>query len=322
MHETVGSRLLEKKEAWLGLSLLPGWGPVRIWRALAGRDNPVPLWRHLKRPNSQQAIERTLKAAQARDIDIVTWEDIHYPINLRHISHPPPVLYLRGSLLTAGNVAIAVVGSRRASPQARQLAFVLARDLAQLGVTIVSGLAAGIDAAAHRGALSGGGRTIAVLGGAVENVYPRAHVTLAREIAASGAVVSQFPCGTETKPAHFPIRNRTLAGLALATVVVEAPARSGALITADFALDHGREVFACPGDPLRGNTHGSNNLLREGARPVQNAWNIIEDLSVELEWALANCGSERTRSACTYKQWCGNMTNSLGPVRIAPKAGG
>ncbi|MGI6611428.1 MAG: DNA-processing protein DprA [Limnochordia bacterium] len=285
----------ERAEAWLGLSLLPGWGPIRIWKALGCDSNPVPVWRQLRQRSPRVPVAQTIASAKAHGVRIITWDDCSYPPNLRHIAGPPAVLYTKGSLLPNDRLAIAVVGSRRASPQATQLAFILARDLAALGITIVSGLAMGIDAAAHRGALAAGGRTAAVLAGGVESVYPRAHAGLAEEVAACGALISQFPCGTGARRTHFPVRNRTLAGLALATVVVEAPARSGALITADYALDHGRDVFVCPGDPTREHTQGSNGLLREGARAIRNATDLVEDLYKELKETLAQPPAEHLR---------------------------
>lgn len=282
----------ERAEAWLGLSLLPGWGPIRIWKALGHSGNPVPLWQQLRQYHTHIPIVRTIESAKIHGVQIITWDDHQYPSNLRHIAGPPVVLYTKGSLVPHDRLAVAVIGSRRASPQATQLAFVLARDLAALGITIVSGLAYGIDAAAHRGALAAGGRTVAVLAGGLEAIYPRAHTDLADEVAACGTLISQFPFGTGAKRTHFPVRNRTLAGLALATVVVEAPAKSGALITADYALDHGRDVFVCPGDPIREHTQGSNGLLREGARAIRNATDLVEDLYKELKETLADFSQE------------------------------
>jgi DNA processing protein len=201
-----------------------------------------------------------------------------YPPLLRAIHDPPPVLFLRGaadvSLLR--DAAVAVVGARLCSPYGAQVSRTLGRELAAAGLVVVSGLARGIDGEAHRGALEAGGRTVAVLGCGVDRDYPAAHRELARRICESGLVVSEYAPGVEPAPWRFPARNRIIAGLAGATVVVEARERSGALITADLALEEGREVFAVPGEITSALSTGTNDLLRLGAGPLTSSKDVLE----------------------------------------------
>jgi DNA processing protein len=200
-----------------------------------------------------------------------------YPALLGAIPAPPP-LYVRGEILDDDSLALAIVGSRRPTSYGLAVAERLASDLAGRGVTIVSGLARGIDTAAHRGALAAGGRTIAVLGCGLDVVYPPENVPLARTIERRGAVVSQFPAGMPALPGHFPARNRTLAGLALGVVVVEAAEKSGALITAGFAGDLGRETFAVPGRITSASSAGANRLIQDGAKLVTCWLDIVSEL--------------------------------------------
>lgn len=203
--------------------------------------------------------------------------DPRYPSRLREISAPPPVLYIKGSLVPQDATAVAIVGTRRATAQGREVAAAIGEGLAAAGVTVVSGLARGIDAAAHQAALRAG-RTIAVLGCGPDIVYPPEHRRLAESIVERGALVSDYPPGEPPDGPNFPARNRIISGLALGVVVVEAPEKSGALITAVFAADQGREVFVVPGGPLAAASAGSNRLLREGARFVRSAEDVLEDL--------------------------------------------
>src|SRR5262245_19826278 len=203
--------------------------------------------------------------------------DPRYPTLLDAIPTPPP-LYVRGEILDDDSLAIAIVGSRRPTPYGLSVAERLASELAGRGVTIVSGLARGIDTAAHRGALAGGGRTIAVLGCGLDVVYPPENIPLARTIERRGAVVSQFPAGMPALPWHFPARNRTLAGLVFGVVVVEAAEKSGALITAGFAGDLGRETFAVPGRITSASSAGTNRLIQDGAKLVTCWQDIVSEL--------------------------------------------
>ena len=206
-----------------------------------------------------------------------------FPPLLRAIHDPPPGLYLRGGgeVELLARPAVAVVGARACSPYGRHVARRVARELAAAGLLIVSGMARGVDAEAHRGALEAGGSTVAVLGCGVDRDYPAAHRALAADIAASGLVVSEYAPGVEPAPWRFPARNRIVAGLCSATVVVEARERSGALITADFALEEGREVFAVPGEITSSLSAGSNALLRLGATPLTRAEDVLESFGLE-----------------------------------------
>jgi DNA processing protein len=214
-------------------------------------------------------------------VRILELGDPEYPENLRLASDPPPALFVRGGLMPRDDIAVAIVGTRKASPYGKALAARIARELAAAGVTIVSGAAYGIDAAAHRGALEAGGRTIAVLGSGVDRPYPLAHASLLEEIARSGAVVSQFPMGTPPDAYRFPSRNYVIAALVRAVVVVEAPIRSGALLTATLASDEGRHVFVAPA-PMDSESHyGGFELVNEGAHLLYDVGQVLLSLGTD-----------------------------------------
>lgn len=208
---------------------------------------------------------------------IVTILDEEYPPLLREIADPPPFLYVRGSLAGIGT-AVAVVGSRRASAYGRTVTERLAEELSRHGVSVISGLARGIDTAAHRGALKGEGRTVGVLGCGVDVVYPSENRRLFGEMAERGAVVSEFPIGTAPLAENFPRRNRIISGIAYGVLVVEAAERSGSLVTARIALDQGRDVYAIPGNITSDGSRGANRLIREGAKLVEGVEDILEEL--------------------------------------------
>jgi len=209
--------------------------------------------------------------------------DEHYPAWLRAIPDPPPVLYCDGSLEPGDRQAVAIVGSRQATPYGLRVTDALARELSRLGFTIVSGFARGIDAAAHRAALASGGRTVAVLGCGLDVDYPSGHASLRTEIAGSGAVLTEFTPGTAPFATNFPRRNRIISGLALGVVVVEAAEDSGSLITARLALEQGREVFAVPGPIDAPTSRGPHGLLKQGAKLVETVNDIVEELLPQLE---------------------------------------
>jgi DNA processing protein len=278
----------------LTLALLPG-SHSRTARDLAAR---VPLAEALSHPEDHgdllaEQARHALRSGEARraaetehsrcagqGIRIVGWDEAEYPPLLRHTYDPPPVLWMRGSLqIGEGPRAVALVGARAASPLGAAFARTLARDLAGAGATVVSGLARGIDTAAHEGALAGKGRTVAVLGSGLGCLYPPENEGLAARLAgAGGAVVSEFPFGFSPQPRNFPRRNRVIAGWGVAVVVVEAGERSGALGTARCALDEGREVLAVPGHPTFEGAVGTNALLRDGAALVRSAADVAEAL--------------------------------------------
>lgn len=226
------------------------------------------------------ACARDTRARAVRDgISVLAWDDPAFPAALHAIPDMPVVLWYRGALDALDAPAVAVVGSRAASAVALETAARLGEDLAAFGITVVSGLARGVDSAAHRGALRTG-RTIAVLGSGVDRVYPHEHRDLAREIAIRGLVISEFAPGTPPLKFHFPLRNRLISGLSRAVVVIEASEKSGSLITADCALEQGRDVMAVPGNVLSGRNRGGHALIRDGAKIVEGADDILEELGL------------------------------------------
>ena len=225
---------------------------------------------------SLEGADRILGDCDRLGLRIVTIRDTEYPDRLRNIFEPPILLYVQGRMPRFDDeVAIAMVGTRKASPYAVEMGEKLAFQMAGLGAVIVSGLAAGGDAAAHRGALRAGGFTAAVIGGGHDIIYPQENRLLYEDIAARGVILSEYPPGTEHMGGHFPVRNRIISGLSVGVVVTEAPARSGALITANRALDQGRDVFVIPGQVGDYHCEGSNALLRDGAGVVTDAWDVL-----------------------------------------------
>jgi DNA processing protein len=221
-------------------------------------------------------------------MDVLGWGDARYPAWLAQIVDPPIVLWTRGDLSILSRASVAVVGSRRPSAVGLMVAERLAAGLARAGLVVTSGLATGIDGAAHRGALDGGGATVAVLGCGVDVTYPRTHAALATAVAAGGCLVSEFPPGTPPRTHHFPLRNRIISGLSRATVVVEAAERSGSLITARMALEQGRGVGAVPGPVLSGCHKGCHALIKDGARLVET----VEDVLDEIGWRPDDRGAQ------------------------------
>jgi DNA processing protein len=230
---------------------------------------------------AEDPCETDLAAMERLAVRLVPWSDEQYPPLLREIADPPCALYVRGELRPEDRVAVAVVGTRVASGYGRTVAALLSADLVRAGVTVVSGLAVGIDTAAHRGALAAGGRSLAVLGCGIDVRYPAGNARLRDEIAGSGALVSEFPMGSGPEPWRFPARNRIVSGLSLGTVVVEGDIKSGALITAEFATEQGREVFAVPGDIRAAVARGPHRLIQDGAKLVHD----VADILVELRLA-------------------------------------
>jgi len=236
------------------------------------------------------ALDRRARTAARRAIDggitPLPWSDPSYPAALAAITDPPFVLWTRGAPAALERPAVALVGSRAASPHGLAVAERLGADLAARGIVVVSGLARGVDSAAHRGALAGGGSTVAVLGSGADVIYPPEHAALAREIEATGLVISELTPGTPPLPLFFPLRNRIISGLSRAIVVIEAGEKSGSLITARLALDQGREVLAVPGNVLSGRNRGAHGLLRDGAKIVEDADDILEELGLPITGAV------------------------------------
>lgn len=245
--------------------------------------NEEALWKRFASFSDWKEIERDLKKLELLGIEIVCWGDDTYPQLLSEIYDPPLILFVKGDgagLL--GAPAVAIVGSRKANGHGKELALRIAQYLSERGIVVVSGMAYGIDAAAHLGALQGEVGTIAVLGCGADIVYPPGHANLSRKISESGLVLSEFPLGTRPFAHHFPQRNRVISGLALATVVVEAAEKSGSLITARFALEQGREVAACPGEASHPSHRGANRLIRDGAHLVENGEDVLSIIASHL----------------------------------------
>ena len=289
---------------WVALNMVRGIGPRSANQLLREFGTPSNVF-----TASRLALERSgLKPETIRDlhdrevlvradeeierlaplgIELLTLGDPDYPALLREIPDPPLVLYLRGRWREAiAQPCLAVVGSRRSSSYGINAAASLARDLAAQGLTIVSGLARGIDAAAHRGALEGAGLTLAVVGTGLDTTYPAEHHPLSREIAAAGALISEFPLGTPPLPQNFPYRNRILSGLCFAVLIVEAAEHSGSLITARMAAEQGRDVYAVPGNITSQTSFGPNYLIKDGAKLIQCARDVLEELPTDLRQHL------------------------------------
>lgn len=245
---------------------------------------------------SLEGADRILGDCDRLGLRIITLRDTEYPDRLRNIFDPPLLLYVQGRMPRFDDeVAIAMVGTRRASPYAMEMGEKLAFQMAGLGAVIVSGLASGGDAAAHRGALRAGGFTAAVIGGGHDIVYPRENRWLYEDIAARGVILSEYPPGTEHVGRHFPVRNRIISGLSLGVLVTEAPERSGALITANRALDQGRDVFVVPGQLGDYHCAGSNALLRDGAGVATDAWDILSHYAERFPHKLRDLRLEEPR---------------------------
>ncbi|MBI3391784.1 MAG: DNA-protecting protein DprA [Nitrospirae bacterium] len=300
-----------KKLAWLGLRSVDGIGPVSARRLIDAFGSPEAALR------AGPALLRRVEGLSARQVDsfashgwleearqewsklrdlgaeISTPDDPDYPTRLREIPDPPLILTRKGTFLPRDTAAVAIVGARRASPFGLSLAEQFGRELAAMGFTVVSGLARGIDAAAHRGAVSAGGRTIGVLGCGIDVAYPREHGPLLAAVAAHGAVMTELPCGTPPDPSNFPQRNRIISGLSMGVVVVEAAPDSGSLITARLALEQGREVFAVPGRPGMPLSKGPHALIRQGAVLVESASEVADALRPQAEGVTLHASPPR-----------------------------
>ncbi|HET6946736.1 MAG TPA: DNA-processing protein DprA, partial [bacterium] len=283
----------DSKRFWVAFNLVHGIGAVRFASLLESFGDLERAWSAspddlLACGIGPQAVRRIIEARRSLDLDaemarleqsgaqLLTWMDDSYPSRLREVPAAPPVLYTRGHILPGDRNAVAVVGTRRPSPYGQSVARDLGAALGVHGVTVISGLARGIDAIAHRAALDAGGRTLAVLGSGLDEIYPAEHRRLAEEVAANGALVTDYSLGTRPEAANFPPRNRIISGLSRAVVIVEAGEESGALITARFAADQGRDVFVVPGSIYSRASRGTNRLLQEGAAPMLTPDDVLE----------------------------------------------
>jgi len=282
---------------WVGFSLIPRIGRVKLSRleshfgnmAAAWQANPGELSHAGLDKGSVNAIvngrpkislEAEMEKLERHGVKTFTCRDEGYPARLKQIYDYPPILYVKGTILPQDEWCLAIVGTRKATVYGRQAAEEIAADLARNKITIVSGLARGIDSIAHRGALEAGGRTIAVFGCGLDIVYPSENASLAQTITDNGALLSEFPLGAEPRRENFPLRNRIMSGLSLGVLVVEAGDTSGAMITARLALEQNREVFAVPGSILSPTSRGTNNLIQEGAKLIRDYTDILEELNL------------------------------------------
>lgn len=285
-----------EKAYWLALQRIRGLGPVKLRKVTEFFGSAARAWEatalelkeikgldsktinNILEAKKKVCPEKELAAVEKLGIKILTIDDFNYPASLKEIYAPPPVLYLKGNLLSEDQKALAIVGSRKATFYGLRITEELSRQLGENGVTVVSGLARGVDTAAHQGALKGNGRTIAVLGCGLNFIYPPENKKLMAQVMEQGAVITEFALGTPPEANNFPMRNRVISGLSLGVLVIEAAQKSGSLITVDFALEQGREVFAVPGMITNKQSEGTNNLIKQGAKLVQSINDILEEL--------------------------------------------
>lgn len=287
---------------YLGFNLVPGVGPIRLARLIERCGSVEAAWEAkqgdlnaagwdaktsaaLRESQRKLDLDAALESVFAAHVHLLTLEDAAYPALLAQVPNPPPLLYVRGSLSSADDWALAVVGTRSPTTYGKEATRRIVSELVSSGTSIVSGLALGIDTIAHSTALEAGGRSIAVLGCGVDVSYPERNRKLAAQIIEQGALISEYPLGTRPIPANFPPRNRIISGLTLGTVVVEAGIKSGALITVDFALEQGRDVFAVPGSIFNKTSEGTNQLIRNGAGLVARAADVLEALNLGVATA-------------------------------------
>ncbi len=296
---------MEEKEALIILNSVEGLGTLKLKglkenfggfaKVLHGSEEELSrvegigkkISAGIKRAFREFDLKQELKLVKDNSVSVIALGEESYPENLKEIFDPPYLLYVKGNIRREDKNSLAIVGSRRASYYGLSTAEKFGYALASSGITVVSGLARGIDTAAHRGALKTRGRTLAVLGSGLNNIYPKENAELADEISEKGAVVSEFPMERGPYKQNFPRRNRVISGLSLGVVVVEAAERSGALITADFALEEGREVFAIPGKLDSSTSRGTHNLIKQGAKLITSIEDVFEELNLDIALSVA-----------------------------------
>jgi DNA processing protein len=291
--------LLDPRMYWVGFNMVKGIGAVRFKALLSAFGSAEAAWdaspqalleaglsrkivEGFQRLRKGVSLEQVQQRLQALSVQLLTWDDEAYPHHLKEIDQPPPVIYERGTLKPEDDWAVAIVGTRKVTAYGRQVAEEVASALARSGVTIVSGLARGVDSISHQAAINAGGRTLAVLGNGVDLVYPPENRKLAAQIMEHGALVSDYPIGTQPDGQNFPPRNRIISGLSLAVIIIEAGLTSGALITASFAAEQGRDVFAVPGNINAPQSQGTNRLIRDGAQPLLSPQDVLETLNLNM----------------------------------------
>lgn len=298
---------------WLALNRIKEVGPVSLKRLISIFKCPEEVFKasyksllslqdigpirakSISEFNQWDEIEKEIVKIRKNKIKVIRYNDNEYPELLRDLEDPPILIYCIGELLENDKHSVAIVGSRRMTPYGSAVAEKLAYELASLGITIVSGMARGIDSIAHKGALRAKGRSIAVLGSGVDKPYPIENKNLFNEISSCGAVISEFPLGTSPNKENFPKRNRLISGFSLGVIVVEATINSGSLITANYALEQGREVFAVPGNIFSKNSEGTNLLIKKGAKLVDRVEDVLEELAPKLKKLveLSNISKEK-----------------------------
>jgi DNA processing protein len=292
------------KMAWMALTLTPGMGPTRIWKAmgrlgaaerlfeaslteLEGLGMPAAAVQYVFEGKARTAAEDEMKRTVEAGGSVLTPEDSEYPERLREIYDPPAVLWIRGDVRQLARPGIAVVGTRQPSPYGAGMAELLSRDLANRRLVIFSGMARGVDTAAHKGAIEAGGKTVAVWGTGIDVIYPKENKKLAEQIVATGGtIVSEYPLGTFPAPQNFPIRNRILSGMSVGVLVIEAAEYSGTRITARCAMEQNRDVFAVPGNVTNKNAWGPNTLIKQGAKLTATWEDVWEDLPSQIRLGL------------------------------------
>ncbi len=296
---------------WLALNFTKDVGPVTVRKLISGLGSPgkifsSPLRRLAEIPDIGEAraqkiaafdgwdrVERERSAIDALRVNVVPYTDPSYPAALRDFDDAPILLYLKGAITPEDAYSVAIVGSRHMTEYGRKVAHMMAAGLAERGITVISGMARGIDTTAHKGALAAGGRSIAVLGCGIDRPYPPENKSLFQELSQNGCVVSEFPVGTPPNKENFPRRNRIISGLSLAILVVEAAENSGSLITAEYALEQGKDVFAVPGNITNPNAAGCNMLIQKGARLVLRVDDILEELAPKLRGMIKSSAADR-----------------------------
>lgn len=287
----------DPRQYWVAFSMVKGIGAVRFQALMNYFGDPQIAWgaptdalkaaglsdkiiENLLARRSSDDLDQIWDRIRAKDISVLIKTDEAYPKRLQEIEQPPPVLYMQGNIIPDDEWSVAIVGTRRVTAYGRQVAEDIAGNLARNGLTIISGLARGVDSIAHKAALDAGGRTIAVLGSGLDRIYPPENKRLAEQVKANGALISEYAPGTPPEGMNFPQRNRLISGLSMAVIVIEAGQTSGALITAGFAADQGREVFAVPGNITSPGSVGTNRLIQNGAYPLLGADQVIETLDL------------------------------------------
>ncbi len=311
---------------WVALTEVPEIGPVTARKLLAIYKKPEAIFnapykelsairgvgankaKNIKEYSGFKNIETQLKVLESKGIRIVAINDKEYPESLKNTEGSPVIFYAKGIMQKEDRYAVAVVGSRRYSPYGKLAAEKLSAELASMGFTIVSGMARGIDTLAHASAIKSGGRSIAVLGSGIDVPYPPENKGLMEKISLSGCVISEFPLGTKPDKENFPRRNRIISGLSLGVLVVEATADSGSLITAGYAADQGREVFAVPGNINSKNSIGTNALIKKGAKLVQNAEDVIMELAPVLKGFIKMKEKSNIELSVDEQRLCDIMT--------------